>query len=109
MGAEVGIGDQVIFVVKQETSYDIGLSLVGSDICIRDRNGRPPLGCVVVFKSGSVTKPILESLYTMCKEFYNLSPETTKLNSKFLKDLQTKCHEYWKISENYTEFGHRKM
>ena len=73
------------------------------------KNGRPPLGCIVVFKSGSVTKPILESLYTMCKEFYDLSPETTKLNSKFLKDLQIKCHEYWKISENYDEFGPRKM
>ncbi len=73
------------------------------------RNGRPPLGCMVVFKSGSVTKPILESLFTMCQEFYDLPPETTKLNSKFLKDLQAKCHEYWTISDNYQEFGPRKM
>ena len=73
------------------------------------KNGRPPLGCVVVFKSGSVTKPILESLYNMCEEMYGLSPETTKLNAAFLKDLQAKCHEYWKIKENYDEFGPRRM
>jgi hypothetical protein len=73
------------------------------------KNGRPPLGAVVVFKSGSVTKPILESLYTMCEEMYGLSPETTKLNSKFIKDLQAKCHEYWKIKDNYNEFGPRRM
>ncbi len=73
------------------------------------RQGRPPLGAVVVYKSGSVTKPILESLFTMCKEIYGLSPETTKLNAKFLKDLQAKCHEYWKIKENYIEFGPRRM
>ena len=72
------------------------------------KNGRPPLGCVVVFKSGSVTKPILESLFTMCEKVYGLSPETTKLNSKFLKDLQAKCNEYWKISDNYKKFGPRK-
>lgn len=73
------------------------------------KNGRPPLGCVVVYKSGSVSKPILESLYTMCEEIYNLSPETTKPNSKFFKGLQAKCHEYWKIPENYEKFGPRKM
>ncbi|PCJ64892.1 MAG: hypothetical protein COA58_11505 [Bacteroidetes bacterium] len=73
------------------------------------KNGRPPLGCVVVYKSGSVSKPILESLYTMCEEFYDLSPETTKPNSKFFKELQAKCHEYWKISDNYNQFGPRKM
>jgi hypothetical protein len=73
------------------------------------QQGRPPLGAVVVFKSGSVTKPILESLFSMCKEMYGLSPETTKLNAKFLKDLQAKCHEYWKIKENYFEFGPRRM
>lgn len=73
------------------------------------RQGRPPLGAVVVFKSGSVTKPILESLYTMCEEIYGLSPENTKLNSKFLKDLQAKCHEYWKVKDNYNEFGPRRM
>jgi len=73
------------------------------------KNGRPPLGAIVVFKSGSVTKPILESLYTMCEEMYGLSPETTKLNSAFLKDLQAKCHEYWKVKDNYNEFGPRRM
>ena len=72
------------------------------------RQGRPPLGAVVVFKSGSVTKPILESLFTMCEEMYGLS-ETTKLNSAFLKDLQAKCHEYWSVKENYNEFGPRRM
>lgn len=73
------------------------------------RQGRPPLGAVVVFKSGSVTKPILESLYKMCEDFYSLTPETTKLNSKFLKDLQAKCHEYWSVKENHVEFGPRRM
>ena len=73
------------------------------------KNGRPPLGAVVVFKSGSVTKPILESLYKMCEELYGLSPETTKLNSKFLKDLQAECHEYWTVKENYRAFGPRRM
>ena len=72
------------------------------------KNGRPPLGCVVVYKSGSVSKSILESLYNMCEEFYDLSPETTKPNSKFFKGLQAKCHEYWKISDNYEKFGPRK-
>ena len=73
------------------------------------KNGRPPLGSLVVFKSGSVTKSILESLYTMCEKFYDLAPETTKLNSKFLKDLQAKCHEYWTVTDHYNEFGPRKM
>ena len=73
------------------------------------KNGRPPLGSLVVFKSGSVTKSILESFYTMCEKFYDLAPETTKLNSKFLKDLQAKCHEYWTVTDHYNEFGPRKM
>jgi hypothetical protein len=73
------------------------------------KNGRPPLGCVVVFKSGSVTKPILQSLYDMCEEMYGLSPESTKLNAAFLKDLQAKCHAYWSIKENYREFGPIRM
>ena len=72
------------------------------------KNGRPPLGAVVVYKSGSVSKPILESLYNMCEEPYDLSPETTQPNSKFFKSLQVKCHEYWKIKENYNEFGPKK-
>ena len=72
------------------------------------KNGRPPLGCVVVYKSGSVSKPILESLYNMCEAPYDLSPETTKPNSKFLKNLQARCHEYWKISEHYKKFGPKK-
>jgi hypothetical protein len=70
--------------------------------------GRPPIGCVVVYKSGSVSKPILESLYNMCQELYDLSPETSQPNSKFLKGLQAKCHEYWKVTANYREFGPKK-
>jgi len=73
------------------------------------KQGRPPLGAVVVFKSGSVTKPILESLYAMCEEMYGLTPENTKLTTKFLKLLQAKCHEYWSVKENYQEFGPRRM
>ena len=72
------------------------------------KNGRPPLGAVVVYKSGSVSKPILESLYNMCIELYDLSPETSKPNSTFLKSLQAKCHEYWKVTENYRKFGPKK-
>ena len=73
------------------------------------KNGRPPLGAVVVYKSGSVGKPILESLYTMCEELYELSPETTQPNSKFLKNLQAKCHEFWKNTDNYRAFGPKIM
>ena len=65
------------------------------------KNGRPPLGAVVVYKSGSVSSDILESLYKMCEQPYDLSLETTKPNSKFLKSLQAKCHEYWSNKENY--------
>ena len=72
------------------------------------KNGRPPLGCVVVYKSGSVSKPILESLYNMCEELYDLSPETTQPNSKFFKSLQARCHEYWQDSDNYKQFGPKK-
>ena len=72
------------------------------------KNGRPPIGCVVVYKSGSVSKPILESLYNMCKELYDLSPETTKPNSKFFKDLQAKCDVFWSVRENYRAFGPKK-
>ncbi|WP_027418812.1 hypothetical protein [Crocinitomix catalasitica] len=72
------------------------------------KNGRPPLGAVVVYKSGSVSKPILESLYNMCEELYDLSPETTKPNAKFLKTLQAKCHEFWQETENYKNFGPKK-
>lgn len=72
------------------------------------KNGRPPLGAVVVYKSGSVGKTILESLYNMCEVPYDLKPETTKLNSKFLKSLQAKCHEYWKNTDNYRQFGPKK-
>jgi hypothetical protein len=72
------------------------------------KNGRPPLSCVVVYKSGSSSKPLLESLYAMCEELYDLSPETTKPNSKFLKSLQAKCHEYWKNTDNYRQFGPKK-
>ncbi|MFT6244513.1 MAG: hypothetical protein ACJA0U_002464 [Salibacteraceae bacterium] len=69
------------------------------------KNGRPPLSCLVVYKGGSSSKQILESFYDMCEELYDLSPETTKPNSKFLKSLQAKCHEYWKDSDNFKEFG----
>ena len=69
------------------------------------KNGRPPLSCLVVYKGGSSSKQILESFYNMCQELYDLSPETTKPNSKFLKSLQVKCHEYWKISDNFKQFG----
>jgi hypothetical protein len=72
------------------------------------KQGRPPLSCLVVFKSGSSGKQILESYYNMCEELYDLSPETTKPNAKFLKSLQAKCHDYWKISDNYKQFGPRK-
>ena len=69
------------------------------------KNGRPPLSSLVVYKGGSSSKQILEGFYDMCEELYELSPETTKPNSKFLKELQAKCHEYWKIRENFREFG----
>jgi hypothetical protein len=69
------------------------------------KNGRPPLSCLVVYKGGSSSNQILESFYNMCEELYDLSSETTKPNSKFLKSLQAKCHEYWKDSNNFKEFG----
>ena len=72
------------------------------------KHGRPPLSCLVVYKSGSSGKQMLESYYNMCEELYDLSPETTKPNAKFLKSLQAKCHDYWKISDNYKQFGPRK-
>ena len=42
------------------------------------KNGRPPLSCLVVYKSGSCGKQMLESYYNMCTELYDLSPETIK-------------------------------
>ena len=72
------------------------------------KNGRPPLSSVVVYKSGSVSKSILEGLYNMCEELYDLSPETTQPNSKFLKNLQAKCHEFWKNPDNYKQFGPKR-
>lgn len=72
------------------------------------KNGRPPLSCLVVFKSGSSGKQMIESYYAMCEELYDLSPETTKPNAKFLKSLQAKCYDYWKISDNYKQFGPKK-
>jgi hypothetical protein len=69
------------------------------------KNGRPPLSSLVVYKGGSSSKQILESLYDMCKELYDLSPETAKPNSKFFKSLQVKCHEYWEVSDNFKQFG----
>ena len=72
------------------------------------KNGRPPLSAVVVYKSGSSSKPVLESLYEMCKELYNLSPDTSKPNAKFLKNMQAKCYDYWSIKENYKQFGPKK-
>jgi len=73
------------------------------------KNGRPPLSSLVVYKSGSSSKQILENLYAMCEELYDFSPETTKPNSKLLKSMQSKCHEYWKIKENYKAFGPLKL
>ncbi|MFD1553405.1 hypothetical protein DNU06_06985 [Putridiphycobacter roseus] len=70
--------------------------------------GRPPLSCVVVYKSGSVGKTILESLYAMCEAPFDLNPETDKPNTKFLKSLQARCHEYWIIADNYKKFGPKK-
>jgi len=72
------------------------------------KHGRPPLTCMVVYKNGSCGKEMLESYYNMCKELYELSPETSKPNAKFLKSMQAKCHEYWKITENYKQFGPRR-
>jgi len=72
------------------------------------KNGRPPLSAMVVCKGGSSSKQMLESFYDMCEELYDLSPETTKPNSKFLKTLQEKCHEYWKDSDNYKKFGPKR-
>lgn len=72
------------------------------------KNGRPPLSAMVVYKGGSSSKQMLESFYTMCEELYDLSPETTKPNSKFLKRLQEKCNEYWSNKENYKQFGPKK-
>ena len=69
------------------------------------KNGRPPLTSLVLYKGGSTSKQNLESFYDMCEELYDLSPETTKPNAKFLKSLQAKGHEYWKVSENFREFG----
>ena len=71
------------------------------------KNGRPPLTSLVLYKGGSTSKQNLESFYDMCEELYDLSPETTKPNAKFLKRLQAKCHEYWKVSENFREFGQK--
>ena len=72
------------------------------------KNGRPPLSAMVVYKSGSSSKSMLEAFYEMCETLYNLSPETTKPNAKFLRSLQANCHEYWKIAENYKQFGPKK-
>lgn len=72
------------------------------------KNGQPPLSSVVVYKSGSSSKQILENLYDICEELYDLSPETTKPNSKFLKSMQAKCHEYWSVADNYDQFGPMK-
>lgn len=117
---ELAVKDKTVTYSRLNTSSDSGYNFQDPDdrdsfiedieaISLSEvKNGRPPLGAVVVYKSGSVGKPILESLYNMCEEVYDLSPETTKPNSKFLKSLQVKCHEYWKISDNYKQFGPKK-
>jgi hypothetical protein len=69
------------------------------------KNGRPPLTSLVVYKGGSTSKQNLEGFYDMCEELYDLSPETTKPNSKFLKSLQQKCFEYWQVRDNFKQFG----
>ena len=72
------------------------------------KNGRPPLTALVVYKGGSSSKQMLESFYAMCEELYDLSPETTKPNTKFLKSLQEKCHEFWKDKDNLKQFGPKR-
>jgi hypothetical protein len=114
---DLAVGNKTITYGRLNTASDTGYNFQDPDdrdsfiedveaISLSEvKNGRPPLGAVVVYKSGSVGKPILESLYNMCEAIYSLSPETTKQNAKFLKDLQLKCHEYWKITDNYKQFG----
>jgi hypothetical protein len=36
--AMVGFGLTVLFFFKQKTAYEIGVRLVGSEMCIRDRS-----------------------------------------------------------------------
>ncbi len=117
---ELAAGNKTITYGKLNTSSDSGYDfqdpeereLFADDIRDISQNevnhGRPPLGSVVVYKSGSVTKEILESLFEMCQELYDLNPETTKPTNKFLKEMQLKCHEFWKDTENVRQFGERR-
>ena len=117
---DLAIGNKTITYGRLNTSSDSGYDFQDpeeraiftediADISLSEvQNGRPPLGAVVVYKSGSVGKDILENLYEICTELYKLSPETTKPNAKFLKELQTKCHEFWKDRENQQKFGEKR-
>ena len=95
---DLAIGNKTITYGRLNTSSDSGYDFQDpeeraiftediADISLSEvQNGRPPLGAVVVYKSGSVGKDILENLYEICTELYKLSPETTKPNAKFLKE-----------------------
>ena len=117
---ELAVQNKTVTYSRLNTDSDTGYSLQNPDdrddfnedleaISLSEvKNGRPPLSALVVYKGGSSSKQMLESFYAMCEEMYDLSPETTKPNSKFLKTLQAKCHEYWKITDNYKQFGPKK-
>ena len=117
---DLAVRNKTITYSRLNADFDTGYNLQDPDdrdgfaediqaISISEvKNGRPPISAVVVYKSGSVGKEMLESLYTMCAELYELDPETSSPNSKFLKSLQAKCNAYWKDSTNYRKFGPRK-
>ncbi len=49
-----------------------------TDIFLNEvQNGRPPLGAAVAYKSGSVSKEILESLYEKYQDLSDTNTETT--------------------------------
>ena len=117
---ELAVKDKTITYSKLNTDADAGYNFQDPDerdsfnddleaISMSEmKAGRPPLSCVVVYKSGSVGKSVLENLYAMCEAPYDLLPETSKPNSKFLKGLQARCHDYWKVSDHYKQFGPKK-
>lgn len=117
---ELAAGNKTITYGRLNTSSDAGYDFQDPEEReiftedIRDisqnevNHGRPPLGAVVVYKSGSVGKDILETMYEMCTELYNLDPETSKPTAKFLKEMQGKCHEFWKIRDNVQKFGEKR-
>ena len=117
---DLAVSNKTITYSRLNAEFDTGYNLQDPDdrdgfaediqaISISEvENGRPPISCVVVYKSGSVGKDMLESIYNMCQELYDLDPETTKPNTKFLKSMQAKCNEFWKDSTNYRKFGPKK-